>query len=186
MTDWSEKDQDRRQGERRARDRRARPPGVVVREQLKILAALPFVDALLNAATDHALRSRLHGPAHWERVARNGIRIGYETGANLNAVLAFALIHDAFRENDDDDPLHGERAAAWAILNAELLGPGFNGYDRAALYSALDLHSDGLLGANVTSGTCFDADRLDLGRVGIRPDPDYFSTVAGRRLAGEL
>jgi uncharacterized protein len=32
-------------------------------------------------------------------------------------------------------------------------------------------HSDGQLVADVTVMTCWDADRLDLGRVGIRPDP---------------
>jgi uncharacterized protein len=33
-------------------------------------------------------------------------------------------------------------------------------------------------------GTCWDSDRLDLGRVGIIPDPAYMSTNMGRELAG--
>jgi uncharacterized protein len=34
-----------------------------------------------------------------------------------------------------------------------------------------------------TIGTCWDADRLDLGRVGARPDPKYMSTEARKRAA---
>jgi uncharacterized protein len=33
---------------------------------------------------------------------------------------------------------------------------------------------------DVTVLTCWDADRLDLGRVGIRPDPTYLCTAAAR------
>jgi len=41
-------------------------------------------------------------------------------------------------------------------------------------------HSDGLLEADVTVQTCWDADRLDLGRVGIEPDPSRLCTPAAR------
>jgi len=33
---------------------------------------------------------------------------------------------------------------------------------------------------------CFDADRLDLGRVGIMPDPDKMATVQGRIMAEKM
>ena len=42
-------------------------------------------------------------------------------------------------------------------------------------------HSDGHLVADVTVMTCWDADRLDLGRVGIRPDPRRLCTHAARQ-----
>lgn len=41
-------------------------------------------------------------------------------------------------------------------------------------------HSDGYTEADVTVQTCWDADRLDLGRVGIRPHPRYLCTSAAR------
>lgn len=34
--------------------------------------------------------------------------------------------------------------------------------------------------ADITVQTCWDADRLDLGRVGIRPDPDRLCTSAAK------
>ena len=41
-------------------------------------------------------------------------------------------------------------------------------------------HSDGQTHEDVTVSTCWDADRLDLGRVGIRPDPRRLCTAAAR------
>ena len=41
-------------------------------------------------------------------------------------------------------------------------------------------HSDGRVDADVTVQTCWDADRLDLGRVGKRPDPRLLCTPAAR------
>ena len=35
-------------------------------------------------------------------------------------------------------------------------------------------------------GTCWDADRLDIGRVGIVPHERYMSTAAGRRRASDI
>ena len=40
--------------------------------------------------------------------------------------------------------------------------------------------TDGGTEADVTVQTCWDADRLDLGRVGIRPHPRYLCTPAAR------
>ncbi len=41
-------------------------------------------------------------------------------------------------------------------------------------------HTDGKTAANVTVQTCWDADRLDLGRVGIKPHPKYLCTEAAK------
>ncbi len=41
-------------------------------------------------------------------------------------------------------------------------------------------HSEGWTEADITVMTCWDADRLDLGRVGIIPDPTRLCTAAAR------
>lgn len=41
-------------------------------------------------------------------------------------------------------------------------------------------HNQGLIVPDVTIRTCWDADRLDLGRVGMRPDPRLLGTEAAR------
>ena len=52
--------------------------------------------------------------------------------------------------------------------------------ERKQLETACREHSDGRLHGDLTVRTCWDADRLDLGRVGIRPDPDRLSTPHAR------
>jgi uncharacterized protein len=47
-------------------------------------------------------------------------------------------------------------------------------------------HTHGKLSSDPTVGACWDADRLDLTRVGIVPDPARMSTEAGKRLATQL
>lgn len=39
---------------------------------------------------------------------------------------------------------------------------------------------------DATVNACFDADRLDLGRVGITPDPDKMATAQGRIMAEKM
>ena len=48
-------------------------------------------------------RSVIHGKDHWMRVLYNGRMLTRETGANLNVVELFSIIHDCKRDNDDYD-----------------------------------------------------------------------------------
>jgi uncharacterized protein len=50
------------------------------------------------------------------------------------------------------------------------------------LYEACRLHTDGHTDAAPTVQACWDADRLDLGRVGITPAPHRLCTDAARAL----
>jgi uncharacterized protein len=65
----------------------------------------------------------LHGPDHWQRVERNGLKIARESGADVLLVRLFAVLHDSRRMNETYDPDHGARAADWAT---ELNGVQFN------------------------------------------------------------
>ena len=113
----------------------------------------------------------IHGAPHWSRVRNNGLILAEQTGANRKVVEYFAFIHDLGRENDNHDPEHGYRAALIAEkIAGELIE--VNEVELELLMEACQGHSDGHLIADVTVMTCWDADRLDLGRVGIRPDPD--------------
>lgn len=121
----------------------------------------------------------IHGVAHWSRVRAHGLRLASRTQADRRVVELFSFLHDARREHDGHDPQHGDRAAE---LARELEGRWFN-LDRLArrlLETACRDHSDGFTRADVTVQTCWDADRLDLGRVGMRPDPTRLCTEAAR------
>ena len=121
----------------------------------------------------------IHGAPHWARVHLIGLRLARQTGANPDVVRLFAFLHDARRVHDGRDKDHGARAAA---LARSLRGRFFDLPDPefALLVSACAGHSDGRLEGPVTVLTCWDADRLDLGRVGIRPDPKRLCTAAAR------
>lgn len=121
-----------------------------------------------------------HGEDHWRRVLFNGRMLAEATGANLKVVELFALIHDSQRRNENHDPEHGLRAAHHAH---ELRGTWFEATDAemTLLFEACRLHSDGLTEGDLTVRVCWDADRLDLGRVGIRPSPDHLCTDHARR-----
>jgi uncharacterized protein len=123
-----------------------------------------------------------HGPAHWRRVERNGLLLAAHTGADVTIVRLFAIFHDSRRRNESHDPRHGLRGAT---LATEMRGTHFD-LDEAAfatLLHACTWHTDEAQNDNPTIGTCFDADRLDLGRVGIIPDPNFMSTEFGRTIA---
>lgn len=125
-----------------------------------------------------------HGPAHWRRVEENAVRLARRTGADVTVVRLFAIYHDSCRLDDGPDPGHGPRAAALLRQIADSQLP----LDTArldTLVRAVEQHTCGMTSSDVTIGTCWDADRLDLGRVGIAPDPRFMSTDAGRELAAE-
>jgi uncharacterized protein len=122
----------------------------------------------------------VHGVAHWQRVRENGLRIAKHTGADPLLVELFAYLHDCCREDDGSDPGHGERAAEFAeSLRGSLIRLADEPF--ALLYEAIRDHELGRTLSDVTVMTCWDADRLDLGRVGICPQPRYLCTEYARR-----
>jgi uncharacterized protein len=120
-----------------------------------------------------------HGIGHWERVLENGRRLAPTTGADLVVVEFFAALHDSRRLNDDHDPDHGARATALIRELDPSLIPLTAG-QREQLEVACRDHTHGTATPDPTIGTCWDADRLDLLRVWIRPDPRYLVTAAAR------
>jgi uncharacterized protein len=121
-----------------------------------------------------------HGLAHWARVLENGIRLSSETGANIEVVQLFAILHDSQRVNEVSDPDHGPRAAAYAL---ELRGILFDLPDHAfrLLHRACAGHTHERTHPDITIQTCWDADRLDLGRVGVTPHPSRLCTEVAKR-----
>jgi uncharacterized protein len=123
-----------------------------------------------------------HGVAHWARVFENGLCLAEETGAHVEVVRLFAVLHDSQRLNEGTDPDHGPRAAEFARM---LRGRLFDLPEREfrLLHRACAGHTHERTHPDVTIQTCWDADRLDLGRVGIMPDPSYLCTDVAKRPA---
>jgi len=122
-----------------------------------------------------------HGVVHWARVLENGLRIAEVTGANVEVVTLFALFHDSRRINQGHDPGHGLRGGKYArTLRGKHIH--LSDQDFELLYEACRLHTDGHCNGDITLQTCWDADRLDLGRVNITPSPERLCTSAARDL----
>lgn len=122
-----------------------------------------------------------HGPSHWKRVEQNGLILAQKNGAREDVVRLFAVFHDSKRRSEFDDPDHGRRGADFAKqLRNVLYQIDDTGFD--LLYKACEIHTSAKTCTDITIGTCLDADRLDLGRVGIEPDEAYMSTEYGRLL----
>ena len=119
----------------------------------------------------------VHGPSHWARVRHHALRLCKLRQGDLLVAELFAYLHDSQRENEWTDPLHGARAADYA---ASLNGIYFklSGEQLDLLTHAARFHSDGLMHEDATIQSCWDADRLDLGRVGIIPSKKYLSAHA--------
>lgn len=137
-----------------------------------------IVEAILET---YALPLRgCHGVAHWARVLENGLKLASETGANVEVVSLFAVLHDSRRLNESSDPEHGPRAAEFA---AELRGRSFelDDHEFRLLYRACAGHTHERSHPDATIQTCWDSDRLDLGRVGIMPHASRLCTEAAKK-----
>ncbi len=121
----------------------------------------------------------IHGYCHWMRVKENGLFLAKTTGANINIIELFAVFHDSKRKDDGRDLNHGKRAVEFIkSLKDSFIFLKRKDFD--LLLFACERHTDGLIEANITVQTCWDADRLDLGRIGIKPDPRYLCTSIAR------
>ena len=125
----------------------------------------------------------IHGISHWARVRENGLRLAELTDAHKSVVELFALFHDSQRINDGKDWKHGLRGAQFAkTLKGSFFHLPENLFD--LLHTACEKHTSDPTHEDITIQTCFDADRLDLGRVGITPDPANVSDSLNATVSG--
>lgn len=118
----------------------------------------------------------IHGPIHWARVLENGMRLAPLTGADPVVVSLFSIFHDSCRKDDGGDWNHGPRAAKWL----KTLDLGITSEQKTLLIEACDGHTQAFQSSDATVGTCWDSDRLDIGRIGALVNADYMSTKAAK------
>jgi uncharacterized protein len=122
-----------------------------------------------------------HGANHWGRVRCHALAIARARGADTRVVELFAFLHDSQRRDEWKDPGHGARGAEYArALQSRFFDLRPAQIDQLA--HAIRHHSGGEVSTDATIQTCWDADRLDLGRVRIKPSDEYLSEEGARRI----
>ena len=146
-----------------------------------------YIEKLREYAIKHSKMgySSIHGISHWDRVAGNA-DVLITSDVDELVVKAFAYIHDVERVNESDDWQHGHRAALLVDEIRSSVLSFLNDLEIEQLKEACRLHTLRHRTDDSTVNACFDADRLDLGRVGITPNPDKMATAAGRIVAEKL
>ena len=149
------------------------------------------ITPIKDFAIDGWTLGETHGISHWQRVERNGILLSMDNGhlrngVKINVVRAFAYLHDKWRLDDGEDIDHGMRASENLIQLRETLFQWLTDDEFEQLYMACKLHTVCHSTGNPTIDTCFDADRLDIMRVGITPDPERMATERGKFYATNI
>jgi uncharacterized protein len=132
-----------------------------------------------------------HGPVHWARVLMNSRdlfnawhpiefkKLGMVPVRVADATVLFALLHDACRHDEYEDAEHGQRGAEFAsklwrdgkLKDSRLSDAEFN-----LVYEAIYWHTNSNDASSSLVRLLWDSDRLDLDRVGIKPDIRYLGT----------
>jgi uncharacterized protein len=132
-----------------------------------------LAEQVLAAAPNAA--SKLHGVHHWQCVAEAGLQLVRHTpGADQTVVFLFALFHDSMRLDDSWDLDHGSRASEF--VRGFQTGIKISPAQRELLAKACADHTRGQLSQDPTLACCWDADRLNLWRIGVKPSAKYLST----------
>lgn len=127
-----------------------------------------------------------HGGAHWARVKQNARLIARQCEASgqtvdYDVLDLFSILHDHKRKNEGYDIEHGKRAADALHFYR---GRFFELPDAVftELWTACAYHSDGLTkDPSINVRICWDADRLDLYRVGVMPSAQYLCTEEAKK-----
>jgi uncharacterized protein len=127
--------------------------------------------------------SPIHGVKHWQTVERNAHYLANFNKADIEVLSYFAYFHDCMRENEHRDKGHGPRAASFAKQHRDFIP--LNDIQFKQLTNACKGHTYGERPECITINTCWDADRLDLLRVGIMPDANRLHNKEAKRIANE-
>ena len=129
--------------------------------------------------------SPFHGINHWDNVWMNGQEIGWAVDADMEVVEYLSYLHDCQRWSEGSDWLHGPRAAQFAHENRELFDLSSSQFKDliGAVAGHTKLQPGCKAGENPTIAACWDADRLDIWRVGYAVDPRYLFTERAKDLA---
>lgn len=140
------------------------------------------IDAVIDFVLKRWRLDDMHGLPHWQRVACNGEQLATPE-TDLVVLRLFAYLHDSCRIDNGHDADHGPRAAKMIVDLRHTLLEGLSEKQFLTLQSAIEKHTSHHSTGDPTIDACFDTDRLDLIRVGIRPNAAKMATEKGKAFA---
>lgn len=124
----------------------------------------------------------VHGIEHWLNVTKMAQTIVAVTGGDYVVATLFGIFHDCCRISDYEDVDHGLRAAEYVkTLNLDITPDQNN-----SLIFAIRNHNLNVISNDPTVGACWDADRLELSRIGIYPQSKQLSTLTGIHILNDM
>lgn len=128
--------------------------------------------------------SWFHGVTHWEHIEKFGLMMAKECpGADTDVIRWFAYIHDCRRGTEGWCEEHGRIAAKFIAKIRNTFLSDLSDEQITILRLACRSHTVKRRTKEITADICLDADRLDLYRVGIKPDPKLMASEIGARYA---
>ena len=128
----------------------------------------------------------IHGIYHWQRVYKNTQILAKHYKVKSKVFELFALFHDSKRKNEYSDLSHGFRASKFVEDLIEKREIVLDEDDKNRFLYAIANHTisdeNNPLFNDLIVQICFDADRLDLGRIGIEPEERYMMTDFAKKL----
>lgn len=138
----------------------------------------------LKTVNETAFISFYHGITHWQHVEAFGLLMQEKCpAADKEVIRWFAYLHDSMRGNDEYNTEHGLAAAKFINKIRKTFLKDLSDNQIKLLKLACKYHTVRRKTDNLTVNICFDADRLDLPRVGIKPEVRRMASEVGRELA---
>ena len=127
---------------------------------------------------------RFHGFEHWRNVVSwANFLASYINGVDITVTTWFALFHDTQRKNEGRDVEHGARAQSYVYSFRETFLSPLSNNQMIKLGISCLIHTTAWKLDDATLQVCCDADRLDLYRCGIKPNPKYLFTDIAKKIA---
>ena len=121
----------------------------------------------------------VHGMGHLRRVSSTAGRMAAILDEDIESAVVGGFLHDCARTDDGGGTSHAHSSAQ---LAKDIMITCYPHLDIARLCRGIAQHADGMITDDPLIGCVWDADRLDLSRLGIEVDLDLLSTFVARRL----
>ncbi len=122
----------------------------------------------------------LHGISHLRRVAILSGRLAEAVGEDVESAVVMGFLHDCARRNDGNDLEHPHDSA---VLARGLIERFFPHLEVDRICDAIEGHAGGEVTTDPLTACLWDADRLELKRIGRTIDLELLSTKVAKRLA---